>query len=82
MAVLLKAHVVVIVTTGSFSSAVETYAKELSATTVLQAVLVNGELLDDYRKKGAPVLREYFRDRAHQTLAVKRPQVAREVDEH
>jgi hypothetical protein len=81
MAVLLKAHVVVIVTTGAFSPAVHTYAKELAATSALQAVLVDGKVLAAYRKGGAPALRKHFNEHARQTLEVKRTQVVSEVEE-
>lgn len=79
MAVLLKAHVVVVVTTGKFSSAVPIYAKELASASQLQAVLVDGDLLASYRKGGAAVLRTYFADVARQTAAVKRHHVIAEI---
>lgn len=75
MAVLLKAHVVVIVTTGKFSAPVRTYANELAAGGGLQAVLVDGSALDAYRKSGPGALRSFFKERAGETLALKRPQV-------
>jgi len=81
MAVLLKAHVVVVVTTGTFSPSVRTYAKELAATNPLQAVLVDGPVLAAYRSGGAAALRKHFNDHARQTLAVKRPQVISEVED-
>jgi hypothetical protein len=80
MAVLLKAHVVVIVTTGTFSPAVETYAKELAATTPLQVVLVDESVLDAYKASGPNALRRHFHDCARQALTVKRPQVVGNVD--
>jgi hypothetical protein len=80
MAVLLRAHVVVVVTTGTFTPAVETYAKELAATSPLQVVLVDGSALKAYKKGGATALRELFNDRARLTLTLKRPQVISETD--
>jgi hypothetical protein len=77
----LKAHVVVVVTTGRFTPAVEGYAKELAATTPPQVVLVDSRVLSAYRRVGAPALRRHFHDRARQTLTVKRPQVVSEADE-
>lgn len=79
MAVLLKAHVVVVVTTGTFSSAVITYADELASTSQLQAVLVDGDVLAAYRQGGAAVLRRHFGDVARQTLTAKRNQVIAET---
>lgn len=79
MAVLLKAHIVVMVTTGKFSSSVVTYAEELASTGHLQAVLVDQEVLASYRSGGARVLRTHFQDIARQTLEIKRPQVVVDV---
>jgi hypothetical protein len=75
MAVLLKAHVVVMVTTGRFSASVHSYAKELATHGTLQAVLVDGATLDAYRRSGPKALRGFFHDRAGATLTLKRPQV-------
>jgi hypothetical protein len=79
MAVLLKAHVVVVVTTGTFSSAVPKYAKELASGSQLQAVLLDGAALAAYRNGGAAALRRHFGDMARQTLALKRHQVIAET---
>jgi hypothetical protein len=81
MAVLLKASVIVIVTTGRIPSTVEAYARELALSSALQAVLVDGELLARYREKGPAVLRKHFKSAAEETLAVKLPQVVREISE-
>jgi Restriction endonuclease len=75
MAVLLKAHVVVMVTTGKFSASVHSYANELAASGSLQAVLVDGTTLDSYRRSGPKALRGFFHDWAGETLTLKRPQV-------
>jgi hypothetical protein len=75
MAVLLKAHVVVMVTTGKFSASVHSYAKELAASGGLQAVLVDGATLESYWRSGPKALRGFFHDYAGETLALKRPQV-------
>ena len=79
MAVLLKAHVVVMVTTGKFSSAVVTYAEELASTGHLQAVLMDQEVLASYRSSGPRALRAHFQEIARRTLEVKRPQVVVDV---
>ena len=75
MAVLLKAQVVVIVTTGKFSSSVVTYAEELASTGYLQAVLVDQKVLASYRASGGRALRAHFQGIARRTLEIKRPQV-------
>jgi hypothetical protein len=79
MAVLLKAHVVVIVTTGKFSSSVVTYAEELASTGYLQAVLVDQEVLASYKASGGRALRAHFQGIARRTLEIKRPQVVVDV---
>lgn len=79
MAVLLKATVIVIVTTGRIPSSVEAFARELALSSSLQAVLVDGKLLARYRKSGPSVLRKHFKAAAEETRAVKLPQVVREV---
>ncbi len=79
MAVLLKAHVVVMVTTGKFSSSVVTYADELASTNQLQAVLLDQDVLASYRSSGAQALRAHFQRTARRTLEIKRPQVVVDV---
>ena len=80
MAVLLNAHVVVLVTTGAFSSTVIEYADQIGITTPLQVVLVPGPVLNRYRDGGAPSLRDHFHQIARQTLELKRPQVEAEPE--
>ncbi|HEV2172198.1 MAG TPA: restriction endonuclease [Nitrospira sp.] len=80
MAVLLKAHVIVIVTTGTIGAVVRRYAKALSAETTLQAVLIDSKIVDSYRKHGAATLLDYFHNTASQTLQIKRPQAEDDSD--
>lgn len=80
MAVLLRAHVVVLVTTGKFSPAVSSYAVELATTSALQVVLVDGTVLERYKTSGGSAIRELFNSTARATLAVKRSQVAHDID--
>lgn len=81
MAVLLKASVIVIVTTCRIPSTVEAYARELALSSSLQAVLVDGKLLERYREKGAEILRKHFKEAAQETREAKLPQVVRDVSE-
>src|SRR5262249_3105359 len=53
MAVLLKAHVIVLVTTGRFAETVSEHADGLAETTPLQVVLLNVGVLSQYQEKGA-----------------------------
>jgi hypothetical protein len=79
MAALLKANVIVLVTTGTFTPAVETYATEVASSTDLQVVLVEKKALARYEKGGAGALWEHFRKAARSTRTIKRAQVASEV---
>lgn len=75
MATLLKGHVVVLVTTGTFRKTVADYARGLAETTPLQAVLIDKAVLDTYRKQGAVSLVDSLRKQAEDVLTAKRPQV-------
>jgi hypothetical protein len=74
MAVLLKAHVIVLITTGTIGSVVRRYARTLAQETSLQAVLVDGRIVRSYLQKGAPALFDYFHNSAAETLQIKRSQ--------
>jgi restriction endonuclease Mrr len=50
MATLLHAQVIVIATTGTVSKTVCVYAQRVSETTPFQVVLVDGEVLQEYRR--------------------------------
>lgn len=75
MAVMLRAHVIVLVTTGRFASTVFEHAKGLAEGQILQVVFVDGTLVTEYCAKGRRVLLEHFRSSAQQTLQLKRKQV-------
>jgi hypothetical protein len=77
MALLLRAHVIVMVTTGRFAKTVEGFAKELAEGTQHQVVLVDGLAVVRYRDAGRAALLGHFHDRAEQTLRLKRGQVLR-----
>lgn len=79
MAVLLRAHVIVIATTGRCSSTVHVYAKELAQTTALQVILLEGDAIDAYIKRGPQFLMNLFHDRAHDILKLKRDQIDKET---
>jgi hypothetical protein len=75
MATILRAHVIVIATTGRFSNLVSVYAQRVTETTQFQVVLINGALLKKYKDGSPQVLRDHFRAEAAQTMRCKRPQV-------
>ena len=75
MATLLKAHVVVIVTTGKFASTVRDYARKAAEDTAFQVILLDGASLGSYRSGGSAALRSELRGCAQEILARKRPQL-------
>lgn len=75
MAVVLKANVVVMVTTGKIGKAVRTFADGLAQTTSLQAILIDGPMLETYRKSRGAGLVDLLHDSAQRTLRIKRSQI-------
>jgi hypothetical protein len=61
MAYLLKAHIIVIATTGNVSKALEKFATELSQSSPLQVVLLDGEALAQYQAGGRTFLLQHLR---------------------
>jgi hypothetical protein len=80
MATLLKAHVVVMVTTGTFRSSVVEYSKEIARTTPLQVALLDGNAVEQYVRKGSPFLLEHFRAHATGIMKLKSSQVLKDAD--
>lgn len=78
MAVLLRAHVIVLVTTGRFAEPAVTYSREITATQALQVVLIDKSLLARYRSGGARALMDVLHEQAQATLRLKRLQLARD----
>jgi hypothetical protein len=78
MAVVLKAHVILMVTTGTFRRTVQTYANGLASSSALQAILVDGALLKKYQQSGAAAIIEGLQKNAYNVLALKAPQVREE----
>lgn len=75
MAVYMKAHVVVMVTTGKFAGTVTNYAKGIAESTALQAILISGDLLKKYESAGAMPVIEALKVQAEGILAAKQSQV-------
>jgi len=75
MALLLKAHVVVIVTTSRFAKSARDYAKVASETTSTQLILLDGTSLREYRRSGAASLRSEFHESALAAVNRKREQL-------
>lgn len=65
---LLGAHVVVLVTTHSFTSEVERYAAKISDEHLQQIVLVDGAALEDYQQRGSAAIQESLAMQASNSL--------------
>ncbi len=76
MATLLRAQVVVILTTGVFAKSVIAYAREAAEATAIQIVLLDGDSLANYRAKGPAGLRAELHQFAVGALRAKRRQLA------
>ena len=74
MALVLRAHVIVMVTTGTFSRTVTEYANGLAESSPLQAVLLDRKVLGDYRTRGGSAVIDYLRQSAHNVLRLKASQ--------
>lgn len=75
MAVVLKAQVIAIVTTGKIGSTVRKYADGLAATSTFQAVLIDGDMLGKYRLHGANAIIDHLKVNAYRVLKQKEPQI-------
>lgn len=75
MATLLKAQVIVIVTTSQFAKSVSDYAREAAESTAIQIVLLDGKSLSTYRNRGPAGLREELHQFALGALRRKRQQL-------
>jgi len=79
MAVLLRAHVIVLVTTGRFADTVGGHARELMDSQPLQVVLIDRKVLDRYRSGGLGTLMDFLHLEATETMRLKRRQIERNV---
>ncbi|GAA4784953.1 restriction endonuclease [Microbacterium gilvum] len=76
MATLLRAQVVVIVSTGGFARSVLDYARQAAANTAIQIVLLDQSTLTAYQNGGSSALRQELHGQALQALTLKQPQRA------
>lgn len=82
MATLLQCNVIVIATTGFFSTTVRTYAEQVVTTTAFQVVLIDKPVLDAYARGGSiKALREHFQANAAKALILKGPQVTEVLED-
>lgn len=74
LAIYSKAHVVAVVTTSDFSGEALAYAREVTATTHLQFLLVTGAIVRSYLDKGPGVLLDHVAANAASVMLQKRGQ--------
>ena len=74
MAVIYRAQVVLLITTGEFTTTVVRDARQLAETSSIQAILIDKVGLATYIKDGAPGLFGLFEQRAREILGWKAPQ--------
>jgi hypothetical protein len=79
MAVLVRASVIVMVTTGDFAKTVRTFAQEIMEAGNLQVILIDGKLLRGYRDGGLRALAAFLHTEAHAAMRIKRRQIERPI---
>ena len=71
MAVMLRGHVVALITTGIFASSVKEHARQVEEVGQLQVVLLDKNSLRNYRDKGATAIIDELRAQAEEVLSIK-----------
>ena len=74
MAILLKAHVVVMISTGGFSEVLQRYADQIEQTTALQ-VVHQEQSFRRILSQGLEVMVDLLQEQAREALVLKRGQV-------
>ncbi len=80
MAGLLRADVVVMVTTGRFAASVRGFTDKMNADGQTQVVLVDRDLLARYAQVGGSAIANAFHDAALSVMAARRAHLARSVE--
>lgn len=74
LAIVMRAHVVLMVTTGKFMPDTVLLADQAARNTHLQVLLVDGEVLQDYRRRGIDAVRESLIRQSENVLSMKAEQ--------
>jgi len=74
LAIFSKSHVVAVITTSDFSREARSYARQVTADTHLQFVLVNGEAVAEYLDNGPGALHAFMSRNAAEVMLEKRGQ--------
>ncbi|MCJ9753565.1 restriction endonuclease [Neorhizobium sp. BETTINA12A] len=81
MAVIYRAQVILIITTGVFTSTVHLHARQLAETSGQQAILIDRDGLAIYLEEGVAGLFRQFEQRARDILEWKAPQRGVQIEE-
>jgi Restriction endonuclease len=83
LASLMRAQVIVLVTTGKFKATVLKFADNVTRETAIQVVLVNGDTVRKYLRRGGgrDFLRQTFQEAAARNGAIKRGQPTSELSD-
>src|SRR5207248_1337258 len=81
MAVLLRAHVIVLVTTGRFTDTVRTYARDIMDLEPLQIILIDADVLAKYRVGGLAALMDFLHLEATEAMRLKRRHIVEELEQ-
>jgi len=71
LAVVMQAHVIMLVTTGKIGKSVQAFADGLAQTSSLQAVLIDGNMLNAYRSAKGAGLIDALNSNARRLLSLK-----------
>jgi hypothetical protein len=74
MAVIYRAQVILLITTGEFTATVHQHARQLAETSGHQAILIDKAGLSSYVNEGLPGLFRQFEQQAREILGWKAPQ--------
>lgn len=74
LAMHMRAHVIVMVSTGGFTNESLSYAREMTKASHLQFVFLDGKVIQNYLKKGPATLYEYVMNNARHVMSQKRNQ--------
>lgn len=70
----MRAHVIVMVSTGGFTREAFAYAKEMTKASHLQFVFLDGDVIQDYLKNGSAALYKHVMTNARHVMSEKRHQ--------
>lgn len=75
MAYLLKAHVILLITTGEFGETLQFHADGLAENSHLQVVLIDKNVLAEFQEKGISFLLSHFKKTAKDIMKIKKKQL-------